>query len=224
MKKHTLKIFTVAISLTVLNIPLFFISQTNYISHEQLDFPANSENNLNVSEEDFIPKKQFLTAQEDNLSGISLLIFNDDLVGTKNVRLRIYSIDNLTETIINKNYEIRPDYNRERLTFEFNKVIKLSKNKKFLVVTTPKKYSKEALTKFLSDKENLLNIQPVYETNNILKDIYYRTSQYKPFIMKNPYLIILYILFNILFTAIVLEFSKSSRKDQKDIMDQRKSQ
>lgn len=210
MKKYILKIAIVIISLVILNMPLFLLAKRNYISQEQPDFPAAFEQRLNVADKTFAPRKQIFTASKDDLSGFSLLIFNSSLFEKQYLNLQLYSAENLKKPLLSKNYAIRPDYLSSVIPLTFDQIHN-SQNKQFVVIVSLKDTPEKIIRKSLKDDVYALNARPLYSTNSILKDIYYRTSQYKPALFKNPNLFALYIAFNIVFVFFMVEILKKKK-------------
>lgn len=210
MKKRISKILIIAISLIVLNAPLFFIAKRNYISNEQPDFPASFEDRLNIADTTFAPQKQIFTASKNGLSGISFLVFNGNLFSAQELRLKIYSAENLEKSLISKDYRISPNCLFDVVSLTFDQIPD-SQNKQFVAIisrkNTPKEMSKEIL---VGDKYKL-NARPLYHTDNILQDAYYRTSQYKPPLLKNPFLVIAYLAFNLLFLLLIIHLMTNKK-------------
>lgn len=210
MKKQLLKIVIVIGSLVALNMPLFFVAKRNYISQEQPDFPATFEQRLDVADKTFAPRKQLFTASKDGLIGFSLLISNSKPFEKQTLKLQLYSVENLEKPLLSKNYSLSPDYLSSVVSLTFDQIPD-SQNKQFIVLASLKNTPREVIKKSLSENAYTLNARPLYSTSNVLKDIYYRTSQYKPSFLKNPSLVIAYLAFNIIFSLLIIELIRTKK-------------
>lgn len=209
MKHRLFKIAIIAISLAVLNMPLFLLAKMDFISKEQPDFPVKFENYLDISNNNnFAAKKQTMTVRRDGFTGVSLLVYSNAFSELRTIRLRVYNCDNLEKPILNQSFEVYPNYATNSIFLKFRKTIKSSQDKKIIVIATTDKYSDNDLKEFLKNGSNLLNVRPFYKTDSALRDAYYRISQYKPTSLKIPSIPLIYFIFNVLFIFIITEILK----------------
>lgn len=212
MKKTLAQFVIIIISLLLLNMPLFLLSKRTYISQEQPDFPATFKQRLEVADKTLKPMKQLLTASENGLNGFSVLIFNSKIFKKQTIRLQLYAVENLDNPIINQVYSLKPNYLFSTASLIFNKIPE-SQNKQYIVIISQKDTPKGIIRENLKNKDYLLNARPLYKTKSILTDAYFRISQYKPAILKNPTLIIVYIVFNIIFLFLIKEMLKKEKSE-----------
>lgn len=197
----------------LLNLPLLLLAGRHSVSHEQLDSPSPYDNPIILSSEEINLQKQAITASEDNLTAISLIAYNDKtLAPNRKIKLSVYSADRKDHPIREAIYSVKkpnPAFSAIKLPF---KKINNSQNQKYIFVISSPQAPADTLMEFVKNNPDFsLNIRPYYYTPNILSELYYRTSQFKPFFLKNPALIILYTLFNLFFLLIILATSKNNK-------------
>lgn len=185
----------------LLNLPLLLLAKRHSVSHEQIDFPSPYENPVILSSEEINLQKQLITTSEDGFNEISLLAYNDKIfAANKKIKLSIYSANKKNHPIRETIYSVKksnPAFSIIKLPFE---KIKKSKNRKYVLAISSPQTPANILTEFVKNNpDHSLNVRTYYYTPNILGELYYRTSQYKPSYFKGLILPVLYILFNFIF-------------------------
>ena len=206
MKIYMNKILMIVLILILFNIPFIFLISQKNLSEEQPNANLVFDEMIHLSDK---TKKQEIGIRENNLSGFSVVTFSGKFFNKAQLKLKIKEADHPEKVIREKTYEMNLGYLYEIQRFTFEPV-ENSAGKKFIIEIFNINKGDYSVANDENNKKGL-SLRPLYFTDKIVDNVYYRISQYKPFLLKGFAFFLIYTIFNILLGFFIFKLLKNEK-------------